>query len=60
MAKFKKLPKKPKASASVATLENYLRRVAEVKKDNDAIKREKTKREALKRKVAGIRPDSVR
>jgi len=60
MAKFKKLPKKPKASASVATMENYLRRVADVKKFNDNIKREKTKKEALKRKIAGIRPDSVK
>lgn len=39
MAKIKKpkklkLPKRPKASASIAVMENYLRKVAEVKKEN--------------------------
>ncbi len=60
MAKFKKLPKKPRASASVATMENYLRRVADVKKYNDGIKRDKAKKEQLKRKIQGIRAQSVR
>jgi len=41
-------------------MENYLRRVAEVKKYNDGIKRDKAKKEQLKRKIAGIRPESVR
>ena len=34
--KNKKYPKKPKASASVAVMENYLKRIKEVDKENSA------------------------
>lgn len=53
-----KLPRKPKASASNEVLQNYLKKVADVKKENAkreaAYKSELKKREALKRKIAGI------
>lgn len=55
MAKLKKYPKKPKASASAATLENYLKKCKEVDKFNAPIKAEMKKREALKKKVQAIR-----
>jgi hypothetical protein len=32
--KLKKLPRKPKASASVAVKENWLKKAAEIKKEN--------------------------
>lgn len=53
-----KLPKKPRAGASNATLENYLKKVKEVEKLN--AKRESDykaavkKRETLKKKIAQI------
>ncbi len=58
--KFKKLPKKPKASASVATMENYLRKVAEVKKFNQKVKSDKVRKESLRKKIQGITADSVK
>lgn len=58
--KFKKLPRKPKANASIATMENYLKKVAETKKANAKIKSDKAKRESLKKKIQGIRPESVK
>ena len=56
MAKTKKIkyPKKPKASASVATMEKYLERVKEVDKQNQELEKEKKKREELKKKIAKI------
>ena len=47
MAKKRKMPKKPKVTASMDTLKNYEKRAMVVKKYNDAIDRE---REA-KRKI---------
>lgn len=53
-----KLPKKPKQTASNEVMERYLKKVAEVKKDN--AKRESTyksavkKRETLKKKIASL------
>lgn len=58
--KFKKLPKKPKASASLATMENYLRKVAEVKKFNQKVKSDKARKETLRKKIQGISSDSIR
>jgi hypothetical protein len=62
MAKFKlkSLPKKPKRSASNATKENYLRKVAEVRAYNQGVAREKAKSEHLNRRIAGISSDSVK
>ena len=55
MAKLKKYPKKPKASASVAVKESYLKRVKEVDKENNRIKSDAAKSKALSKKIAGIR-----
>jgi len=56
MAKLKSLryPKKPKASASVATMENYLRRVSEVDKENRQRQAQNKKAEALRKRISGI------
>ena len=66
MPKKPRLPKKPAASASLATKENYLRRVADLKKAYDSkcreVKSENLKRtneqkksEALSKRIAGIK-----
>jgi hypothetical protein len=63
--KLKKYPKKPKASASVEVMENYLRRCKEVDKENNKRKSDKkkaetkkktdkAKKENLRKKIAGI------
>jgi hypothetical protein len=53
MRKPKKIknPKKPKASASVATMENYLKRVKDVAKRNADNEREYKKAQTLKDKI---------
>lgn len=54
-----KLPKRPKANASNTTLENYLKKVADVKKQNK--KRESDyksavkKRDTLKKRIASLK-----
>jgi hypothetical protein len=53
--KMKKLPKKPKASASVATKENYLKKVAEVKKENTRRAAQNKKSADLTKKISGIK-----
>jgi len=53
--KLKKLPKKPKASASVTTKENWLKRVAEIRKENARIRADKKKSEALDKKIRETR-----
>lgn len=53
--KLKKLPKKPKASASVATKENFLKRCAEIKKENARIRADKKKSEILDKKIREMR-----
>jgi len=57
MAKLKmlKYPKKPKASASVSTLENYIAKTKEIDKANAKRKAENSKKETLRKKVAGIK-----
>ena len=57
MAKLKmlKYPKKPKANASVQTLENYLNRTKEIDKENAKRKSLNAKRDALKKRISGIR-----
>ena len=54
MAKLKILryPKKPKASASVSSLENYLSKCNDIDKKNNARKAENSKKETLRKKVS--------
>ncbi len=54
MAKLKmlKAPKRPKTSASVAVKENYLRRLAEVTKENNRRKAENQKSKMLDEKIS--------
>lgn len=52
--KLKKYPKKPKATASVATKENYLKKVAEINKENARIKADRLKSKNLDKKIASI------
>lgn len=56
MAKFKlkKYPRKPKATASVATLENYLAKRKQIDKENSTIKAQKAKHESLRKKISGL------
>jgi hypothetical protein len=54
MAKLKKYPKKPKANASLATMERYLERRKEVDKVNAKAKAEATKKATLRKKIQGL------
>lgn len=51
MVKLKKLPKRPRSSASVATKEAYLKKVAEIKKENAKIIADKKKSKDLDKKI---------
>lgn len=57
MAKLKmfKYGKKPTAKASVSTLENYLTKCKEIDKKNTARKAQNGKKEALRKKISGIK-----
>lgn len=52
--KYLKLPKKPKAGASVNQLSAWLKKVDEVKRINQARKREADAKKKLQARVAGI------
>lgn len=52
-----KLPKAPKASASVDVKERYLKKVAEIKKENARRQSENKKSEELSKKIAKARAD---
>lgn len=56
MAKLKylKLPKKPKAGASVNQLSAWLKKVEDIRKENQARKRLNDDQERLSKRVAGI------
>lgn len=56
MAKLKllKYPKKPKASASLATKENFIAKVREVDRENAQRKATNAKSEKLSKVIAGI------
>lgn len=58
--KLKKYPKKPKASASVAAKENYLRRVREIDAENAAITRENQRSVQLSKQIASLRPGKAK
>lgn len=51
MVKLKKLPKKPKSSASIATKEAFLKKVAEVKKENEKILSDRKKSKELDKRI---------
>lgn len=53
MAKLKKLPKKPKQSASLATWMRYDDRVKEVQKQNREIIAQRKRKEQIIRKYQG-------
>lgn len=57
MAKLKmlKYPKKPKASASVATMERYIERTKEIDKENAKRKTQNSKADGLRKKISGMR-----
>jgi hypothetical protein len=59
MAKMKmlKMPKAPKASASVTVKEAYLKRLAEVKKENARREAENKKSAQLSQRIAKARAD---
>ena len=52
--KAKKIPKKPKARASVETMERYLKKVAEVKKENKKIEAKNKKADTLRKRISGL------
>lgn len=52
MAKLKKLPKKPKTSATLATWQKYEARVKEVMKYNNQVKAEAKKKENIIKKYS--------
>jgi len=55
---LKKLPKKPKASASIKVKENYLKKVGEIKKENNkritANKSAVKKNETLQKRIGAV------
>lgn len=53
--KMKKLPKAPKESASIQSKENYLKRVAEIKRENNRRAALNKKSDALSKKIASVR-----
>lgn len=53
--KMKKMPKKPKLGASVAAKENWLRRAADVKKENARRASENKRSAELSKKIAGFK-----
>jgi len=52
--KKRKYPKKPKQSAKISTMENYLAKRKEVDKYNAQIEKDKKTRESLKAKIRKI------
>lgn len=51
MVKLKKFPRKPKASASIAAKEAFLKKVAEIKKENAKIIADKKKSKDLDKRI---------
>lgn len=56
LKKTKKYPKKPKATASVAVIQNYFAKCAAIDRDNAAIKRENDATIAARKKLAAFTP----
>lgn len=53
--KLKKLPKAPKRSASNETKIGYLKKVAEIQKENKKILAERKKGDALDKKISSVK-----
>lgn len=53
-SKFKKYPKKPKASASLETHKRWLEKVKDVDRYNAQIKKDAQTKAAIRKKIAGI------
>lgn len=53
--KMKKLPKKPKASASLETKQNWLKRAEEVKRENARRAAENRKSAELTKRIANFK-----
>lgn len=53
--KLKKLPKKPKATASIASKEAYLKKVAEIRKANAKIKALQKRSATLDKKISSLK-----
>jgi len=51
MVKLKKFPKKPKASASIAQKEAFLKKVQDIKKENAKIIADKKKSKELDKRI---------
>ena len=49
--KLRKLPKKPKSSASLATLQNYLEKVKEANAYNASVKKDEAARQRLLKQI---------
>ncbi|MGZ8505725.1 MAG: hypothetical protein ACXWW0_00150 [Bacteroidia bacterium] len=54
--KLKRYPKKPKASASADTLQNWLKRCDEIDRENASRKSEAAKKKTLLTKVRARKP----
>lgn len=52
--KYIKLPKKPKASASITVKEKYLAKVKEIQSENLRRKKENDRSDTLSKQIAGI------
>lgn len=50
-----KMPKKPKIGASVSVKENWLKRAADVKKENERRKRENKRSEELSKRISAYK-----
>lgn len=55
LKKLKSFPTKPKRTASLKTLENYLDKVKKVEHENQKIKSENQKVEQLRKKISGLK-----
>lgn len=53
--KMKRMPKKPKANASVEVKENWLKRAADVKKENARRVQANKRSTELSKKIAGFK-----
>jgi hypothetical protein len=55
MAKLKKLPKRPKASASLQTWENYEKKVKDVQAENAKMMQGVAKKKSIQNKTKGVK-----
>lgn len=55
MAKLKKLPKRPKSTASLQVWENYEKKVKDVQAENAKIQAGVTKKKSIQNKTKGVK-----